>query len=293
MHKIISGVFAGLISTALWAQDLKNPNLQSLINTERAFAKLATDKSTKTAFLTYLADSSVTFGGGRPQNGRKQYEGMKENESLLTWEPIYSDISASGDFGFNTGPWQFRSNKTDAQPALYGDFVSVWQKDTGGNWKLYLDLGVRHPAPVYEKPAISTSSIILKKGITKNEGEIKSAFLDMENKFLASFHSSGTSAYSSLISKEARFFRTGKMPVLSSANIQQLLDEQNKTMTVSYSVIDVFVAPSGDVGTVYGTVTVKYINSTDTTTHTACYQRIWKKEDGKNWKIVIDVIGVN
>jgi ketosteroid isomerase-like protein len=295
-HKINrSLIFVSAIlvfSIKVSAQKITNKDLQAMINTELAFAKLAKDSCTRTAFLAYLAEESVMFGGGQPHNGKKQYEKMTKNESLLTWEPVYADISASGDFGYDTGPWEYRKTRSDEQPAYYGDFVSVWQKQPDGAWKLMVDLGISHSKPEGESPKLRTTALISKSVQLSQHIDFKSELISWEKDFIKSFSQSGDTAYTSVISGEARFFRDGLPVLVNSQDIKQML-AQNKNKKITFTLINGDVASSGDLGYVYGMVTVESNDGTNKKTQNTSYQRIWKKEDGKNWKIIADVITGN
>ena len=52
--------------------------------------------------------------------------------------------------------------------------------------------------------------------------------------------------------------------------------------------MDTDVSESGDLGFTYGKVKIE---SKDGNMEKACYLRVWKRESGMNWKIVLDVIG--
>src|SRR6186713_2176363 len=90
---------------------------------ERAFSRLATDKSTRAAFLEYLAEGSVIFAKG-PTDARKLYESRPENATLLFWLPEAAEISAAGDMGYSTGPWEW-SKARGEKPEAYGHFISI------------------------------------------------------------------------------------------------------------------------------------------------------------------------
>ena len=134
-----------------------HPNLQSLVEAEWAFINLAKETNTRDAFWAQFTDETIVFGEG-PVNAKKSYENQKTNASWLKWEPIYSDIAASGDFGYNTGPWEFRTVKTDEKAVAFGHFVSLWKRQEDGIWKLLLDIGIDHPKP-NSTPQWKTSSI--------------------------------------------------------------------------------------------------------------------------------------
>ena len=57
-------VFIIILPAHLMAQNSTKLNILGIIDAEFAFAKLAEDSCTRTAFLTYLADDAITFGGG-------------------------------------------------------------------------------------------------------------------------------------------------------------------------------------------------------------------------------------
>lgn len=55
----------------------------------------------------------------------------------LTWEPIRSEASHSGDFGYTYGSYELRSSQ--ANDVEKGYYVRVWKRDIRGDWKLMLD----------------------------------------------------------------------------------------------------------------------------------------------------------
>jgi ketosteroid isomerase-like protein len=283
-------VFIGIFGvTVSFSQSLLNSSLQSMIDAERSFARLANDSNTRLAFLTYLANDAVTFGNKTPQNGKLQYEKAAPNESLLVWEPIFAGLSLAGDLGFDTGPWYFKKKRTDETPSYFGEFISVWKKQIDGKWKLALDLGISHSKPLEEKYNLTIAGNIGPESLEKGTIPIKDEIMKTENNFIKQFQEKRALAYSSLIFNESRFFRSGEMPFIGLDSIHEMLNEQDMSKNIEYTLIDGNISSSGDLGYVYGTITIKSKLEKEKTSKT-CYQRIWKKEEGK-WKIIIDVIG--
>src|SRR5438445_12643638 len=89
-----------------------NHELAMLVESERDFAKTSVAKGTREAFLAYLADDAILFRP-HPVPGKKWMQDHPAPPGLLTWEPIFADISRSGDLGYTTGPWEFRKNGPD------------------------------------------------------------------------------------------------------------------------------------------------------------------------------------
>ena len=121
--------------------------LDSLVAAERAFAARSVEKGMRDAFLEFLAADGVIF---RPlaTNGRAVWEARGPIPATLVWEPAFAEVSAAGDLGFTTGPWELRPN--DAQrPTGYGHFVSIWQRQSDGTWRVAVDIGVSHAKPAH------------------------------------------------------------------------------------------------------------------------------------------------
>src|SRR5207247_10493376 len=95
--------------------DVRQANRLAIAEAERAFAKAAATKGTRDAFLEFLADDGIIFQPG-PVNAKKFWGERPSRRGLLSWEPIFSDVSRAGDLGYTTGPWEFRPNGPDDQP---------------------------------------------------------------------------------------------------------------------------------------------------------------------------------
>ncbi len=168
MNKFLAGLLLIIVILNLQAQVVRDKDLQGLVDAERAFIRYAKEKNTRDAFIAFLADDAVTAAQGQgPRVGKKYLEDQKPNESYLHWELAFSDIASSGDFGFNTGPWEFREKKTDEKAVAFGQFVSAWKKDKDGKWKVIIDIGITHEEP--KTPTTWTaSSVKLKSSEKKN-----------------------------------------------------------------------------------------------------------------------------
>ena len=105
-----------------------SPALQSLVNAENGFAMASRNSDTRSAFLSNLAGDGIVFSKGSPVNGKELWGKRDPNNSLLFWWPVYADISAAGDFGYTTGPFEWSKSRSDTATA-FGYYSSVWKKD--------------------------------------------------------------------------------------------------------------------------------------------------------------------
>ena len=261
--------------------------LESLVSAEKAFAKMSEETSTKNAFVHFLSDSSILFRPG-PVPGKATWEAAEEDNDLLSWKPAFADISAAGDLGYTTGPFEYKAVRTDEKPAGTGHFVSVWKKEKDGTWKVALDIGIGHP-PAPEKPfatsAIAPKAVMQKPGVNAASELMQTdrAFCELQNK-------NGLSAYNGWLSAEAKIYRPGDAPYETKETIQPLLAATDKQF--SFQPVRADVAASGDLGYVYGGGTVAIKQGENVRNMDINYLRIWKNEGGRGWKIVLDLVGV-
>lgn len=262
--------------------------LQEMVQTEQAFSKMATDKNTRDAFMTFIADDGLLF---RPTavNG-KQW--MNEHpvpasakHPLLAWQPAFADMAAAGDLGFTTGPWEFKEDSKDEKAAGFGHFVTLWKKQADGSWRFVLDLGISHP--------MSGGPLKLWQPYSKQPAKFKPvdiaaarrALLDRDAAYLQQNLKEGLlKAFVANASPDVRLYRGGNLPFIGrtpSANALGLVKGQVKWTATSGA-----ASRSGDLGYTYGT----YEISDDATkvTEKGSYVRIWKNEGG-GWQIVLDV----
>jgi ketosteroid isomerase-like protein len=261
------------------AQPAADPLVESLVEVERAFSNRSRETNTSAAFLEFLSDHAVTFGKD-PRIGKKHYETQKDDGSSLTWWPVFSDVAASGDFGVNTGPWELREKKSDVAPAAYGQFVTVWKK-IHGEWKAVLDIGVTHPAPV-KKDTFAMASILL-KNVKAASASIMHRVVAEEQKFIREHGTKGSAAFHTFLSADARVLRNQSYPLRKEGAGMGIRPSAYRYMAGD-------IAASGDLAYVYGKALAEVKENNRVKTVDANYLRVWKKEDGKNWKIIIDVL---
>lgn len=283
--KLVLLISVLLIGSTSFAQP--DAALQSLVNAEKAFAQASKDKSTKEAFSTYMSDSGFIFQAG-PVLGKKFWQEAEQGTDLLTWEPVFADISSSGDLGYTTGPWEFRAKRNDSVPVAGGYYVSVWKKEMS-DWKVALDIGISYPLTLSQKETFHFSAPAL--GPKVNDDKIlKNELLEKEQEFINEQMSRGWSAYNKFIIVNTRIYRPGSFPFITNEQRNKLFSETDKKF--SYQAIDAMVASSGDLGYVYGKAIIKITKDGNTKSLNGNYLRIWKKDDGVNWKIALGLVNI-
>src|ERR1700730_14440547 len=105
---LLSLLMVCVFASALAQTGDRVDDLKSMVETERAFSRMAEEKGTREAFAEFIAEDGILF---RPAAvfGKKW---MQEHplppattRSLLSWQPIFAAVSRAGDLGYTTGPW--------------------------------------------------------------------------------------------------------------------------------------------------------------------------------------------
>jgi ketosteroid isomerase-like protein len=197
-------LFIVILSLAVSAQS----DLKKLVETENAFAKLAAEKGTRTAFLANMADDAVVFNPEKTL-ARPHWTARGESNALLSWAPNFADISSDGSLGYTTGNWEWRAKGRDDAPSAFGEFVTIWKRQTDGRYKFVVDIGISHEKPAKYSMDWATSAAAHGTigGNVSAEAAIAHFFRHVETK-------GKTAAYRSAAADEIRLFRENRMPVV-------------------------------------------------------------------------------
>jgi ketosteroid isomerase-like protein len=250
----------------------------SLIAAEKAYAKLAGEKGFREASISVFADDAVIFAPN-PVNGKKFWQGAKK-DPVISWRPIFASISRSGELGYTTGPWESHKSRDVETPDAFGHFVTIWQKNKDGVWKVALDVGLDHPQSQEVETQIRTymaNSVI---------AHSESANTDLEKaqrSFAESLKEDEADAIIDNASDDVRVYRRGQLPAVGKKAAEKMLAEEDAKTTR---------APSGtgisnpvDLAYEYG----EFASERDNVTRRGIYVCIWRLESDGAWKIALDL----
>jgi ketosteroid isomerase-like protein len=117
-----------------------------LLQADRDFARLSVEKGANASFLAYIDDNCVILRPNRaPVIGRDKITEMystPDTSFTLNWEPLFADISNSGDLGYTYGIYTVEMDSPEGTTVTKeGTYVTIWKKDEDGKWKFVLDTG--------------------------------------------------------------------------------------------------------------------------------------------------------
>ena len=254
--------------------------LDSLVAAERAFARMSVEKGVRDAFLEYLAGDGVIFRP-LPANGRKVWESRGPVPITLAWEPAYAEVSAAGDLGYTTGPWELRPNDPKL-PTGYGHFVSVWQKQADGAWRVAVDIGISHG-----RPARGLGKVGLVAGpahaATKRPAESPD-LIALDLAWAQDARTKGSAAaFARRAAPDVRFYRDRAEPVLG------LREGREMTRAVPGATLwdpdAQKVARSGDLGCTYGILERR--GASGAAPDSSTYLHVWRRLPDGRWKVAL------
>ena len=263
--------------------------LQEMVNTEQAFSKMAEEQNVRDAFLAFIADDGLLFRPGAV-NGKKWMQEHpvppSDKNPLLAWQPAFAGMSASGDMGFTTGPWEFKADRRDEKPSGYGDFVTVWKKQADGTWKFVVDLGISHPQSsgpqTLWQPPEATKKAAFKE---VDNATAREALLERDRNYASAQRKQALAAvFSVYAARDVRLYRPDNLPYVGvQAATQALATPKGR---IKWKPIGGDVSSAGDLGYTHGTYEVT--DEAKNVIEKGSYVRIWKKRNGM-WRIVMDV----
>ncbi|HEV7426418.1 MAG TPA: DUF4440 domain-containing protein [Thermoanaerobaculia bacterium] len=130
-------LFLGACATATPAA----PNAEVLLQRDREFAKQSAARG-HLGWQEFMAPNAA-----KPANGGRMLIGPQEigdnmlaafaSGFTLSWEPVRAEISRGGKLGYTWGRYRAVINGK----AREGTYMSVWEKQPDGTWKVLFDTG--------------------------------------------------------------------------------------------------------------------------------------------------------
>jgi ketosteroid isomerase-like protein len=250
-------------------------DLQKLVNTENAFAKYAENHTLDKAFIEFLAPDGIVFKPNAT-NGLEFYKTKPSSTETIAWQPTFADISANSAIGYTTGDWQYSTAKGET-PTAFGQFVSIWQKQQSGEFKVVLDIGISHEKPSQTQSTWTFPNNPANKSTTSPTKF--AAFIGTEGVYERSkFVSMYDNIYKKHFADDIRVLRDGMQANIGKKNSLTILKKEVSKQHFPKLKLTFGIQ---DVAYVFGTY--------DSPTDKGNFVHIWKFRNEK-WQIVLDIL---
>jgi len=268
----------------------RNSALGQLVEAERDFAKASVIKGRNAAFVDNLAEDCLVFNGAWLTKGRQFFREQKPAPIVLKWEPEFADISESRDMGVTTGPWEVQEYRPGTPPTMKGYFLTVWQKQADGTWKVVLDHGDIMAQPEKLEHALSFPEGADRPGREYKPVDVKAVAEELrglDRDFMSAWKNAPTAeTYMSRLAPGARVMRSGELPASTPESIEKLL--KGEDILARWTCAGSGAAVSGDLGYSYGI----FSRESEEKYAKGSYVRIWKKQPDGKWKIAMEMVSL-
>jgi len=260
-------------------------DVRALVTAENAFAKSVQTHGVKEGFLAYLAPDAILFRPG-PVAGVEWMKTRPASTGWLGWNPIFADASRSSDLGYTTGPWTYRPQGAKDQVKAWGEYVTLWRKQSDGTWKVAFDGGISHPAPKTAakstRPGAQTSGGRVLVRPSSAPDSARAEVLAMESALNGLASSQGiVGAYDRYAAQDLRLFREGAYPYVGLAAARTFLQATSGKPT--WTPNQTFLSTATDLAYVIGSYQMS------SPAENGAYLRIWKRLPEGGWKVVLDL----
>jgi hypothetical protein len=261
-------------------QQVDTQAIPRLASTERAFAAATAEIGVRDGFLTFFADDSVALVAGdrgatarlvpAKEDLRKRPLARLPLPNQLIWGPYTGHVSNDGTFGWLTGG-AASMNVVTRDLVYTGAYFSVWKLQPDGTWRVWLDEGIQLP----ELWRDASPFRIAPEPDTAPAGWTQSGTMADAERAIAT----GGEPWRLALGADVRVHRDGKMPFVGRA--AALAWEKAAWQSVSFSVIKVEMAGSGDLGVAIGGYDAMPAEH-------GTWVRVWKRDVTGRWRIVFE-----
>jgi ketosteroid isomerase-like protein len=254
----------------------------ALVDAEHGFAADVAQSGIRFGFLAHLAPAAVVFAPG-PVNAVRFYQGRPATSpARLSWEPSVAVVTAEGDLGWTSGPWQWRSDSLQAQPEATGTFVTLWRRQADGTWRVVLDTGVSHESH-NDRPDLEARTVPAIPGVRRVLGQRNSLWRADADFATNASHDGLASAIDAAGAPGMRLLGEGAHTVVGRGAARDSAAARHpagRMMSLAQ-----YVSDGGELGYTYGT----FVEGAAAAPDSSYYLHIWERAGGHPWQLVLEL----
>ncbi|MBV9987920.1 MAG: hypothetical protein JO301_09590 [Chitinophagaceae bacterium] len=269
------GLFLSLLLLSGVSPAWSQKNIRGLINAEKQFAWFTASHTVKEGFLNYMDSAGIIFRNGAAVNAQEAFRKQNAGAGILNWEPAFAVISASGDMGATTGPYEFRAKTIQDTPVGRGHFFSVWRINAAGEWKNIADFGSSSKMPATQVQKVK--EIILDK--LKPGDMDQDGLMLLDKKFNTALQDRNIGGWMPYTSTDSWLNLDGQLPAMGMLQIADVLQKLPEGLKITTTAGE--LSSAKDLGYTYGTV----VNGSQTNN----YLRVWIYRN-RQWQVIMQTL---
>lgn len=243
----------------------------SLVAAERAFAADAARFGITSAFQSHAASDSILMRP-RPVPARELLAKQIDQPGLsLAWQPAIGAVSSSNDLGFTAGPYRMRYRGK----VRHGQYLTVWQRDSSGRWRWFLDHGLPATSEIASSP-VPLEAVRIGMVHTSRAGAA-SDFATVEDALNLALVARGESAIVDMLADDGYLQRPGRGPIGHGDAVKLAPDARR---VASAERLGSRVSADDNLAVSYGQVV-------RVGAEPVYYVRIWRRGD-EGWRLLVD-----
>ncbi|MBI1798990.1 MAG: hypothetical protein HYR73_04830 [Candidatus Eisenbacteria bacterium] len=276
---------ATTVSAAPTTPNVRTPIVPAsvqLAESDRMLSRDAAALGVRDAYLRWLAPTAVIFHP-EPTNAIRVYTALAPTRARFAREPWKTVVSAGGDLGWTTGPWTYKSDSSHARIDVFGDYVSVWRRQSDGIWKVMFDAGVPHPAAprefAFEPEALPPAAHM------RSALERRKSLWQVDADFARSAAERGIAAAIEHYAGDGVIVLRQGMPRLVGAAVARdsLGHREGSARMSSFAQ---FIGEAGDMGYTYGSFVTRGAAGPDS----SHYLHIWHRGHARPWDLALEYV---
>jgi len=249
---------------------------QKIFATEKAFEKMVSEKGINAGFVEFMAPDGVIFTPDAV-NGREAWKNRPASPALLTWNPIWIEVSSNGALAYSIGNGLYRAKGRDDANPSYSHYLSIWSRQPNGEYRAVMDTGI-----VHDKPASLPTE--WKSPVATGNTKLQNSAADHSLYFYSSVEKDGAvKAYKTYLADDAFLMRNGSLPFVGKKAAVEFL-ESTKPM-IKFAKRKTFIE-AGDIAWVQNLYAMT--DKSGAEIERGNFIQVWKLRDGK-WLIAADV----
>lgn len=249
--------------------------IKGMINAEKQFAWFTANHTVKEGFLAYMDSAGVVFRQGSIVNALEAYRKQPASSGVLNWTPAFAVISASGEMGATTGPYELMAKSLQDTPIGRGSFCSVWQINKTGEWKNMADLGTSYKQEVSQVRQVK--EVMQPRQTTENI--VFEDILAVDKKFNEALQQRNMGVWMQYIASDSWLNIDGALPAIGMLQIADALQKLPASVQITAKAGNISIAR--DLAYVYGNV----VNGGNKNN----YLRVWIYRN-KQWQVIVQTL---